>query len=391
MKQNQLPLWAALGIFVVVGIVLTFPVSLFPQVFLFYGIGISVLWSGITFMLWRAWLKNQHPINEKHSQPQLNSDLLSQLSSDFRQKLECAEAKELTSLTELHHVITDDVTNMTVEVDQLKELLERETTLLDNICQQIARVQQNTVCTKKINTDISIMSFIQTVDKTLASNVELFVKLNKKSVITIQKIDSLVQQMQEIFVLLKELDVIIEDTNLLALNAAIEASDAGEVGRSFSVVAKEIRKLATEAYEFNKQITERVAKTNLTMTETRAIVHEMAPQDLQIGIATKGKVDKMLKELSSFDSNLNQLMNQIKSSTDEIKQKFNTLLGAVDSEKHLNNKMNQLEEALQISLKFIEQIKEVGDFGNKKQCINAEALEQKISQVNQAKKTLMTT
>ncbi len=71
---------------------------------------------------------------------------------------------------------------------------------------------------------------------------------------------SIVHEVVEILTKVKNnlmlIDNIAKKTNLISINAAIESARAGVYGRSFSVVASEIKKLSNETSEYANKITE---------------------------------------------------------------------------------------------------------------------------------------
>lgn len=80
------------------------------------------------------------------------------------------------------------------------------------------------------------------------------------------------EKSQKISGIIDIINEISEQTNLLSLNAAIEAAGAGEGGKRFSVVAQEIRRLATrtlDATQVVRQLVEEIqAATNTTVMVT---------------------------------------------------------------------------------------------------------------------------
>ncbi|MBP2654748.1 MAG: chemotaxis protein [Firmicutes bacterium] len=89
---------------------------------------------------------------------------------------------------------------------------------------------------------------------------------------------------------IKNIQQIAQQTNLLSLNSAIEAARAGEAGRGFSVVADEIKKLATRSFSSTKESTQIIEDIQIKANQV------MGARTADVAYDTIDKIDRNLFE-----------------------------------------------------------------------------------------------
>lgn len=192
-----------------------------------------------------------------------------------------------------------------------------------------------------------------------------------------KQVSALESKLENIAVFADAITSIAQQTNLLSLNASIEAARAGELGRGFSVVAEEIRKLsensAATASEIMKETDEIRAYTADTVKAVQTAEEIVNKQETTVSHTASAFqqisafVDQFIENISivsdstsGMDAERTQVLNSIQNiqqlsqysvaSAETVKISLNTQIEASRelscSEEKLNHHMRELEEAI---------------------------------------------
>jgi methyl-accepting chemotaxis protein len=133
-------------------------------------------------------------------------------------------------------------------------------------------------------------------------------EIRSSSAVTFSAIENLSKRVANIGTILSVIDEVAEQTNLLALNASIIAAQAGERGKSFSVVAVEIKNLAKRTGSNTREIAEIISGVR---EDTERAVKAIALSEKRISegsALSQRSGEALLKIVDSIQAASSQMM-----------------------------------------------------------------------------------
>lgn len=135
-----------------------------------------------------------------------------------------------------------------------------------------------------------------------------------------------------------------DQTNLLSLNAAIEAEKAGEYGRSFSVIAREIRRLADQTANATLDI-EKMVNEMVSAVSAGVMGVDKFSEEINTGV----------KQVSTVGEQLSKIIEQVQQQTSSFESVNQGMQAQSQSAEQINESINQLSEAAQQTTESIRQ------------------------------------
>lgn len=137
-----------------------------------------------------------------------------------------------------------------------------------------------------------------------------------------QHVTSFSAAMEQVRRSAQDIDNIAETTNILALNATIEAMRAGDAGRTFAVVASEVKSLASDT----RKATEEIAQT----IDALGGEAELVIGRIEAGAKASGEAKASVARIESTMASVGSLVEEVDKQNDVIARSTGTISGHVD-------------------------------------------------------------
>ncbi|MCL2805234.1 MAG: methyl-accepting chemotaxis protein [Treponema sp.] len=224
--------------------------------------------------------------------------------------------------------------------EQTSIRVNQSSTLVDDIQNSIGKTSDSAKLVS--NAFNSVAKSVEEINKSItvvsvnSENVKNKISdADKKAKNTNEIIHRLEEASRQIGKIVSVISDIADQTNMLALNAAIEAAGAGEAGKSFMIVANEVKELAKQTAEATDEIADQIENMQKNMPDAVGAVSEitMIINDMTDYIRTFVKETNQTRERSDQiaieSATAAQRMNEINSEIISISENAKSVTKSV--------------------------------------------------------------
>lgn len=215
-----------------------------------------------------------------------------------------------------------------VAVAGIKDNLERARDLVrDAVAQLIAafsklrgvlEAQQNELSTIASSLgELGSANFTAAASKMVNQFVDEIIRVSHESMRIIDQLLMTSEHVSAIVVRAERIDSLARETRFIALNARIETQRAGEAGRTFKVVADEVKRLAGASAELSTQIRREVDECHKSLNQTQRTAESLASHDMSTAIESRSSLVSTIEQLDQMNEAVESALKEVSSNVSD--------------------------------------------------------------------------
>lgn len=252
----------------------------------------------------------------------------------------------------------------------------------------ITQIEENIRDTETLTQQVAQVARVgyQAVEDTLKG----LEKINESVNLTQNAMESLTKRSIEIGKILKVIREITDQTNLLALNAAIIAAQAGEHGKSFGVVAEEIRDLAERTALSTSEVSDIINSINKEIEQATKKSSEgllRAQEGLRLGRAALDSLERIsraIQEAESSISHISRAAQEQSKSSKQVTQAIDEMAKRIEKISQATNDQAKTSQIIAKRAVTMEELTKAVDRATSDQAKGAEIISNGMEKVKEA-------
>lgn len=267
---------------------------------------------------------------EQHSRTVKNLKLAMASLSDGTSQIAGSAEQILNSVgttSSSANQISEAIEQVSSNLDALSETVYKSASAMEEVSATLNTIMQNAAISHSVSSQVKSQAdnSLQMVNETISALDEIQQAVDQ----SYGGIMRLAENSSRIEGIVGVINDITKRTNLLALNASIIAAQAGEYGRSFGVVADEIRNLSLQTGHSTGEITGIIEEI---MSESRMAANNVKiTKDLvQQGVALGQDTGKTLATIVTSANEAMEMTEEIKLSTEEQSRTIAMMTNSVE-------------------------------------------------------------
>jgi methyl-accepting chemotaxis protein len=195
---------------------------------------------------------------------------------------------------------------------------------------------------------VMLQAVTDMVEKLLGEIIDTLVMLSKHAMSMVFTLDDLTEKIDDAEASVKQIEQVNRQTNLLALNATIEAHRAGEHGRTFRVVADEVRELSKTTNELAEAIRTQIGSVADGVRSGHAILREIATMDMSEHISAKYRLDALMEGLRAQNTAFQSEISDAALAAQQISDAIRGLTSDFQFQDYAAQRLQHVVEALDV-------------------------------------------